>query len=395
MVILSALMGFASISTDLYLPALPSMAGALHADMGMMELTIAGYLVGFSLGQLFWGPIGDRYGRRLPVVIGLVLFAVGSVGCALSANAWEIIGWRVIQAIGACAGVVLARAVVRDLYERDRAAQMLSTLIVVMAIAPLIGPMIGGQILRFASWQAIFWVLAGIGVLTIAAVVTLPETLPPERRNGGPLIGALADYRDLLRERRILAYAGTGAFFYAGAYAYIAGTPFTYIGYYHVTPQHYGLLFGAAILGIMALNMVNSKLVTRFGSDSLLRAGALVAAVSGLCVAVAAATGWGGLGALAVCLIAFQAVNGLVVANSLAGALAGFPERAGAASALVGAIQYGAGIIGAGLVGAFADGTPWPLGWVVALAGVGCFLCSRLIGDMDTSSPTKKPLPAV
>ena len=134
--ILSLLMGFGPLATDLYLPALPTMGRALGADAGTMELTVSGYLIGFSLGQLLWGPIGDRYGRRAPIAVGILLFVIGSAGCALATGPWEMIGWRVIQAAGSCAGVVLARAMVRDLYAGDRAAQMLSTLITVMAIAP-------------------------------------------------------------------------------------------------------------------------------------------------------------------------------------------------------------------------------------------------------------------
>ena len=196
--ILSTLLGFASISTDLYLPAMPAMGQALHAGAGAIALTVSGYLIGFSLGQLFWGPIGDRYGRRIPVAIGLVLFIIGAAGCALSGNVWEMIFWRVVQALGACAGVVLARAMVRDLYEGHRAAQMLSTLMTVMAIAPLLGPIAGGQILLLASWRAIFWVLVGVGVLTLAAMLYLPETLPVERRNYEKLSNAAARYVMLL-----------------------------------------------------------------------------------------------------------------------------------------------------------------------------------------------------
>jgi MFS transporter, DHA1 family, multidrug resistance protein len=156
LVTLSALMAFGPIATDLYLPALPDMGRALGADAGTMELTVSGYLIGFSLGQLLWGPMGDRYGRRGPVAIGILLFLVGSVGCALSTGAWEMIGWRIVQAAGSCAGVVLARAMVRDLYAGSRAAQMLSTLMTIMAIAPLVAPLLGGQILAFAGFRAIF-----------------------------------------------------------------------------------------------------------------------------------------------------------------------------------------------------------------------------------------------
>lgn len=379
MAVLSALMGFGSISTDLYLPALPAMARALGAGEGTVELTIGGYLVGFSLGQLVWGPVGDRYGRRLPVAAGLVLFTVGSAGCALSSGAWEMVAWRVLQAVGACAGVVLARAMVRDLYPRDRAAQALSTLITIMAIAPLLGPLVGGQILVHASWRAIFWVLVCVGLATLAALFTLPETLPAHRRDPAPLGRALIRYGELLRDRRVLGYAGAGGFFYAGIFAYVAGTPSAYITYYGVPAQLYGLLFGASIVGIMAANTVNTQLVIRRGSDRLLRVGTAGAAVAGVLSAAAAATGRGGLAGLAVPLLLYCAASGLIVANSVAGALSRFPERAGAVSALVGAIQYGAGIAGSALVGTFADGTPWPLGLVVAAGGIGSLLCARLL----------------
>ncbi|WP_267354102.1 MULTISPECIES: multidrug effflux MFS transporter [unclassified Methylobacterium] len=378
--VLSALMGFASISTDLYLPALPTMAASLGSDTGTMELTVAGYLIGFSLGQLLWGPLGDRHGRRGPIAVGLILFVVGSAGCALSMTAWGMIGWRIVQAIGACAGVVLARAMVRDLYAGDRAAQMLSTLMTVMAIAPLLGPLLGGQILAVAGWRAIFWALVGVGLLTLAALFTLPDTLPPERRNREPLGHAFVRYGRLLRQRRILAYAGAGGFFYGGMYAYIAGSPSAYITVYHVAPRSYGLLFGVGILGIMATNLLNARLVMRYGGDRLLLLGTATGACAGLALAVAAGTGWGGLAGLVAPLFVFISATGFVVANSVSGALAGYPERAGAVSALIGAIHYGSGILGAGLVGTFADGTPWPMGWVIALAGLGSVASACAVG---------------
>ena len=377
--ILSALMGFASISTDLYLPAMPAIGQALGADTGMVELTVSGYLIGFSLGQLLWGPISDRIGRRLPVAVGLVLFAIGSAGCAMAGGAGALIGWRIVQAMGACAGVVLARAMVRDLYEGHRAAQMLSTLMTVMAVAPLLGPIVGGQILAVAGWRAIFWVLVGVGFITLAALFTLPETLPAERRNREPLGRALLRYGDLIRQRRLLGYAGAGGFFYGGMFAYIAGTPFAYVTYHHVPPQMYGLLFGAGIVGIMATNTVNARLVRRLGSDRLLLRGAGMAALAGLVLAAAAWSGWGGLWGLAVPLFLFASATGFIVANSIAGAMAGYPERAGAVSALIGAVHYGSGIVSSALVGEFADGTPWPMGWVIAFTGIGSLLCARLL----------------
>lgn len=377
--VLSLLMGFASISTDLYLPAMPMMAKSLHADAGMVEWTVSGYLIGFSLGQLLWGPIGDRWGRRPSVGLGLILFVIGSAGCGLSTNAHMMIGWRMVQALGACASVALSRAMVRDLYEGRRAAKMLSTLITVMAVAPLVGPLLGGQIAAHAGWRAIFWVLAGIGVITLAALYTIPETLPKENRNTEPLNQVLIRYAGLLRHRRLLGYAGTGGFLYAGMFAYIAGTPFAYIDFYHVPARLYGLLFGLGVIGIMAANMVNSALVMRFGHDRMLLAGTLIAAISAITVGIFDRTGWGGLWGLVVPLFVFASSTGLIVANAIAGSLADFPESAGTVSALIGAIHYGSGIVGSGLVGYFADGTPWPMAWVILVCGILSLLSMGLL----------------
>lgn len=364
--VLSLLMGFASISTDLYLPAMPMMAQSLHADTGLVEWTVSGYLIGFSLGQLLWGPIGDRWGRRPSVGIGLVLFVIGSAGCGLSTNVHMMIGWRMVQALGACASVALSRAMVRDLYEGSQAAKMLSTLITVMAVAPLVG----GQITTFAGWRAIFWVLVGIGLFTLLALFTIPETLATEKRNREPLTRVMGRYAGLLCRRRLLGYAGAGGFLYAGMFAYIAGTPFAYINYYHVPAQLYGLLFGLGVIGIMATNMVNSTLVMRFGHDRMLFSGTLIAAISAIAVGIFGRTDWGGLWGLVIPLFVFASSTGLIVANSIAGALADFPESAGTVSALIGAIHYGSGIAGSGLVGAFADGTPWPMAWVILACGI-------------------------
>jgi MFS transporter, DHA1 family, multidrug resistance protein len=379
LLVLSALMASGPIATDLYLPALPSLARALHAEHGSIELTISSYLIGFSLGQLLWGPVGDRYGRRMPIALGLVLFVIGSAGCALSDTIGEMIGWRVLQALGACAGPVLARAMVRDLYARERAAQMLSTLMTVMAIAPLVGPLLGAQILALWSWQGIFWTIGGCGLLALAGLLTLPETLPADRRNSQPLIRALGDYLELASNPKLIGYALAGGFFYCGIFAYIAGTPFAYIDYYHVPPQAYGLLFGLAIVGIMGANLLNTRLATRFGSDRVFRFGTAVAALAGVVAALDARFGWGGLTGLAVSLLLYTSVSGLIVANSVAGALAAFPHKAGAASALVGAMHYGSGVLGAAMVGWFADGTPWTMGWIVGLGGMGTFVTARLL----------------
>lgn len=377
--VLSALMAFASISTDVYLPALPAMAEALKAGHGAMELTISSYLIGFSLAQLVWGPISDRYGRRLPVAIGLVLFIIGSAGCASAGSVPALIGWRVLQAVGACASVTLARAMVRDLYAGTEAARMMSILMTVTAIAPLIGPAMGSVVLTALSWRAIFGALVIVGLATLWALRRLPETLPPERRNPHALNGAMATYFSLLGERRMLAYLGTGAFFYGGIFAYVAGSPSAYISYHHLTPQAYGLLFSLGIIGIMAANQINMRLVLKLGSDRLMRAGALISAFAGILLIIVAVFDIGGVFGLVVPLFLFVSSNGLIVANAIAGALTGYAERAGAVSAMIGATQYGAGILGSALVGILADGTPRPMAIIIAVCGVGCYWSARRV----------------
>ena len=377
--VLSLLMGFASISTDLYLPAMPEMGRSLHTDSGMIELTISGYLVGFSLGQLVWGPISDRYGRRPSIAAGLLLFIIGSAGCALAGHFGAMIGWRMIQALGACASVALSRAMVRDLYTGDRGAQMLSLLITVMAVMPLIGPLVGGQIVIFSGWRAIFWLLVAIGLLTLVALYTIPETLPAQRRNPESLSRALLRYAELFGQRRMLGYLGAGGFLYAGMFAYVAGTPAVYISYYHVPAQHYGFLFALGIIGIMAANLLNVRLVVRLGYKRVLFSGTVLAMYAGLLSGLAAYTGWGGLWGLVIPLFLFASTTGLIVSNSITGALADSPTRAGAVSALTGAVQYGSGVIGSALVGLLADGTPWPLGMVIGLCGLGCLLSMLMV----------------
>ncbi|MGO4622859.1 multidrug effflux MFS transporter [Ensifer sp. 2YAB10] len=377
--ILSALMGFASISTDFYLPAMPEMARDLGANTGTVEYTVSGFVVGFGVGQLIWGALSDRYGRRLPVAAGLVLFIIGSIGCAMSQSVGAIIAWRILQALGACAGVVLARAMVRDLYQGPRAAQMLSTLIAIMAIAPLLAPIIGGQIDAVAGWRAIFWTLVVVGLATLLALFTLPETLPEEKRSRAPLSEAFRRYWELARQRQILGYAGAGAFFYSGVYAYIAGTPSAYITYHHVPAAYYGLLFGSGIIGIVIANMINARLVHKFSVNGLLFAGSVIAMLAGVVASIAAYFDFGAIWGLHLPLVVFVSMSGFIIANSIAGALSDFPSEAGSVSALVGAIQYGSGVIGSGLVGFFADGTPRPLGWVIGVMGVGCTLCASYV----------------
>ncbi|NWA25549.1 multidrug effflux MFS transporter [Pseudomonas gingeri] len=386
LLILSMLMAFASISTDLYLPAMPVMAAALHVSGGTLEFTVTGYLIGFGSGQLFWGPFSDRFGRKMPVAIGLILFIIGSAGCAMAADGTQIIGWRIVQALGACANVVLARAMVRDLYQGRKAAQKMSTLMTIMAIAPLVGPTVGGQILRFGSWQAIFWTLVLIALATLVSLLLLPETLPKARRSPASLKEIMARYGGFLRDGRFVGYTATGAFFYAGTFAYIAASPFAYITYHHVSAQVYGLLFAAGIVGMMVTAQINARLLNRYDTQVMMTVGALMSACAGLLLAINTWANWGGLPMMMCACLLFVSATGLVLANSIGGALNCFPHASGSASALVGAFQYGSAMLGSALVAVFSDDTPWPLGWVLAVCGIGCLLCAIWVRKAERSN---------
>ncbi|WP_064555003.1 multidrug effflux MFS transporter [Buttiauxella noackiae] len=363
-IILSALMAFTSLSTDIYLPAMPLMAADLH---GNAELTITGFLIGFCVAQLIWGPLSDHFGRRLPLFIGMALFMIGSVGCALSTDITQIVFWRVFQALGACTGPMLARAMIRDLFSRTRAAQMLSTLMIIMAIAPIAGPLLGGQMIKFTSWHAIFWLLAVIGGLMFVSLFWLPETLPEEKRVKASLPSAFRNYYALLTNTTFMRFTVCLTFYYVAAYAFITGSPFVYITYFGVEPQHYGWLFALNIVGLMSMSVINRRLVQRYSLEVLLKFAVVTAAVAALVLAVAAKLEIGGLILIVAAVFVFFSMNGIIAATSTAAALDSVPNVAGSASAFMGSLQYGSGIISSLLLALLSDGTPWTMSWIIGL----------------------------
>ncbi|WP_052206139.1 multidrug effflux MFS transporter [Pantoea rodasii] len=355
-VILSALMAFTSLSTDIYLPAMPAMSAALHGDS---ELTVTGFLIGFAIAQLIWGPISDQLGRKKPLYIGMVIFAVGSAGCALSTDMIQIVFWRVIQAAGACTGPMLARAMIRDLFTRTRAAQMLSTLIIVMAIAPIAGPLLGGQIIRYSQWPVIFWFLALVGVLMFCSLMWLPETLPLEKRVKASLGHAFSNYLTLLGNKSYMRFTLCVTFYYVAAYAFIVGSPAVYISYFGVDPQHYGWLFAVNILGLVAISTLNKRLVQKVKLETLLKGASFIAAMMTLMMCVMLKTHPTAIAALVICIFVFFSMNGIIAASATAAALDAVPNAAGSASALIGSLQYGSGIISSLLLAWLNNGTPW------------------------------------
>lgn len=365
LLILSLLMATTSLSTDIYLPAMPTMEQQLG---GNAEWTITGFLIGFALAQLVWGPISDRIGRRIPLFLGTILFVIGSIGCAMADSMSAVIFWRVFQALGACVGPMLSRAMIRDLYANSQAAQMLSTLTIIMAVAPIAGPFIGGAMLKIGSWHWIFWLLTVIGVAMFLAVSRLPETLPENKRASGSIFAAFRNYGSLLGNGQFMRYTLSVTFFYVAAYAFITGSPFVYIDYFHVAPEHYGFLFGVNILGIMSVSVANRKLVNHFSLDSLLLVSSLIAAIAGVALAALIWFNIGGMISVIATMFVMFGMNGIIAACANATALNSVPNQiAGSAAAFVGALQYGSGIVSSALLALFSDGTPWTMAWIIAL----------------------------
>lgn len=355
MAILASLMAFTSLSTDVYLPAMPQMARDLHGDI---ELTVTGFLIGFALAQLIWGPISDYSGRKKPLFIGMVLFVIGSVGCALSQTIEQILFWRVFQAVGACTGPMLARAIVRDLFANNQAARALSTLTIIMTIVPIGGPLLGGQMIKWGSWHSIFWLLAAIGGMMFISLFFLPETHPVQKRTTTFFSSAFSNYWQLLRSWQFMRYTLCVTFFYVAAYTFIVGSPFVYISFYGIDSQHYGWLFAINIIGVIGFSFLNRYLVKRFYLETLLKVATVIAMSALLVLCIFYYQKNAGFYSIVVAMFIFFSMIGIVSVNATAAALNGVPHMAGAASALIGSLQYGSGIISSLLLVWVPTGTP-------------------------------------
>lgn len=371
-VLLGTLVMVGPLAIDMYLPSLPDIAAGLSVDAAEVQRTIAVFLVGFSAGMLVYGPISDRFGRRPIIAAGLGLFLVASLLCASADSIGMLSLGRLLQAIGGGAASALARAVAKDLFPTEAAARVLSLMAMVMAVAPLAAPTIGGQILLLADWRAIFYVLAAFGAAGLLAALTLlPESLPPASRVGIRLAGAFAAYGRILVDRRALSDLASGSFTSASLFAYITGTPFVYIDYFGVSPEWYGPLFSANVVALMLASYVNARWVGRFGIDRMVRIAVAVSAIGGAALLTAGLTGFGGIWGIAVPLLLVVGMNAPIAANCTARLMGLFPTSAGAASALFGALRFGFGATASAIVGALHSTTP--LGMAAVVSGC-CFL---------------------
>ncbi|MEN2988840.1 Bcr/CflA family multidrug efflux MFS transporter [Tistrella sp. BH-R2-4] len=375
--ILGLLAAFGPLSIDMYLPAFPAIASDLAADPSAVQATLALFFAGLAGGQLIYGPLADRLGRRLPLLAGVVLYTVGSIGCALAADVDALVMWRLVQALGGCAGMVMSRAVIRDLFDERGSAIMLARLMLVMGAAPILAPLIGGQLLVLAGWRSIFWVLTGAGVLALVVVaLALPESLPADRRRRQGVAEIGLTYLRFALDRRFIAPALAGGAAMGAMFAYIAGSPFVFIDLYGVGPGAYGWLFGANAAGLILASQLNARFVRGRSPAAIMRMACTTQAVAGVSLAAIVATGIApvatatGLTMLMVPLFLCIAVNGLIMPNATAVAMSPFGARAGSAAALLGLLQFGTGAISAALVGALDDGSAWPMAAAIALMGL-------------------------
>ena len=366
--LLGSLTAFGAVTIDLYLPALPTIGDKLRATPGLVQLTMSAFFVGMALGQLVYGPLSDRVGRRPALLWGAAIYVVASIGCAFAPSIEWLIAGRFAQALGACAGQTLARAVVRDRYGHTESARVLSLLVLVLAVAPLLAPSVGGVLVTMVSWRAIFLVLAVFGAAIGAAVwFGLAESRSAATEIQARGESPLRSYRDLLRNRRLVGYILACALQGAVLFAYIANAPELIINIWHFTPLDFGWLFPLLAVGVLGGSQVNRALLKRFAPDAILAVAAVAGVVMALILVSVVAAGGGPIVTLAA-LFGVLSTYGFMAANATAGALSVDPLRAGAASALIGAASFGAGAIVATLVGLAHDGTALPL----AVAMVAC-----------------------
>jgi DHA1 family bicyclomycin/chloramphenicol resistance-like MFS transporter len=371
---LGILTAFAPLSIDMYLPGLPAIAADFQVDVAAVQQTLAVFFVGLAVGQVFYGPISDRLGRKRPLIFGCTLFTLACIGCAFAPSLPSLIGLRLVQALGGCAGVVIARSIVRDLFDQHESARMYSFLMLVLGIAPITAPLLGGQLLLFFGWRSIFITLSGFGLLCLVLVFFgLAETLPPERRVRSGLGETLRTYGTLLVDGRYMGYALAGGLASAAMFAYISGSSFVFIELNGVRPERFGLIFGANALGLIAASQLNRILLNHYASGQILTAALAFTAVSSLLLLGAAASGLGGFVGLLVVLFLCIASTGFVGPNATAAAMAPFAKRAGSAAALLGAVQFACGAGAGALVGAFHNGTALPMTAVIALCSVAAF----------------------
>jgi DHA1 family bicyclomycin/chloramphenicol resistance-like MFS transporter len=367
--LLGAMTAIGSLSIDMYLPSLPTISHELGATMSQTQITLTACLFGVALGQMLIGPISDARGRRGPLLIGMALYALTSLLCIFAPSVSLLIALRFIQGVAGAAGIVIALAIARDLYTGLALARCISLLMMVNYLAPMIAPVIGGQLLNFTSWRGVFVTLALIGtVIVLVVAFRLSETLPPAQRQSGGVSASLADFRHLLFDGRFVGLALSMGFTFAAIFVYISSSPFILQNIYGLLPQRASFVYGINALGVPVMAQVNARLVGRMSPQKLLMGGAAALAIGGLALVGAVITGIGLVGVLSSFFVLIASV-GLIAPNATALAL-GNVRAAGSASALLGVLQIVIGVVVAPLVGLGGSETAVPMALTIAAFGL-------------------------
>jgi DHA1 family bicyclomycin/chloramphenicol resistance-like MFS transporter len=378
-VLLAALSGFGPLSLDMYLPGLPSVTRELHSSASAGQLTIAACVLGLGLGQLLAGPWSDALGRRRPLLTGLAAYAAASVACGLAPSIAVLMVARLAQGMAGGAGIVIARAIVRDLSRPATAARLFGLLAGITGLAPVIAPLIGGQVLLFTSWRGVFVVLAALGVVLLGCSAGLAgETLLPADRESGELASILRVFGRLLRDRGYFASAASFALSFAALFAYISGSPFVLEDIYGLSPQLFSVVFAANSTAIILCSLLAARLTRRVPAPVLLRYGLGGVCAAGVGALVVCLTG-ASLGWLLACFVVIAGANGLTLPTATAAAMGGEAGSLGAASALLGLGQFGCGAAVAPLVGLAGRHSALPMGIVMAAAGASALLVNLVL----------------
>lgn len=379
-IVLGALTAFGALSIDMYLPALPAIARDFGVPIGSAEHTLASFFLGFAVGQAFFGPMADRFGRKPPLYAGLLLYLAMCAACALSTGVEMLMVARFFQAVGACAGGVVARACVRDLFGPHETPRIFAYMMLVLGVAPLVAPFLGGYFLIWASWRAIFWFQFVFGGLVALAVsIRLPETHGGVHRALHPFV-IVADYARITRDRRFIAYALSAAVSNGSLYAYLTGSAHVFIDIFHIAPQNFGWFFGINAVGLIGTAQIAARLVHGRLPEAIMVKAQLAHVVAGALLVAVSLSGIGGVFGLGAALFAFLSFNGAINPMGTGAAMRHYGVNAGMASALLGSLSFVVGFGVSLVMGAFNAATPLPLAAVMAgcaVAGLSLHLALR------------------
>lgn len=362
------------LSIDMYLPALPVISAQFGVPAGSTQMTLSTYILGFALGQLFYGPMADSFGRKPVILGGTLIFAGAAVACAQAQTIDQLIVMRFFHGLAAAAASVVINALMRDIYPKEEFSRMMSFVMLVTTIAPLVAPMAGGAVLVWFSWHVIFWILALAALLASAMIFFfIDETLPAERRQKFHIRTTMGNFASLFRHKRVLSYMLASGFSFAGMFSFLSAGPFVYIELNHVSPQHFGYYFALNIVFLFIMTIINSRFVRRVGALNMFRAGLWIQFVMAIWLVLSAFTGVG-FWALVVGVAAFVGCVSMVSSNAMAVILDEFPHMAGTASSLAGTFRFGIGAIVGALLSMATFNTAWPMLWAMAFCATSSIL---------------------